>query len=190
MLRKTGPSLVMFLCIAFLLAALSFHPAAQSQKNTAEFERLAQRAWREGAVPVIVRIDVPGITELTSASVSSTTVDGPPAAKLRMATADAQLRAAIDATTQAVVSELQGTTFTLNRQYSSIPFVALRVSTGAIEVLQASSRVLGIEEDVAIPLDPEEAASARSDTPVDASHVEGGDRSRGRAANANVRGPG
>jgi len=47
-----------------------------------------------------------------------------------------------------VLTELQGTDVTVNYRYGSIPFLALRVSAGALARLQASPAVLGIEEDV------------------------------------------
>jgi subtilisin family serine protease len=170
MSRKAGPAIVFSLGVAFLLVALSFHPTAQSQRNTAEFERLAQKAWRDGPVRVIVRLDVPRVAALTAASVNSPAFGAGPAGVAQREAADEQLRIAISATTRSVLEELQGMDYVVNREYASVPFVALSVSTDAIVALQSSSRVLGIEEDVPVGFDPGEiptdTASSKPDPPT------------------------
>ncbi len=166
--RKAGAAIGTLLCVAFLLALSSFHTAAQSQKNTPEFDRLTQKAWREGSVGVIVQLDVPGITELTAASARMPTVGASQVTARARDAADGILRSAITASTEAVVSELQGTAYTENRRYDSIPFVALRASAQAISALQASPHVLGIEEDVLTTLEPATSSSATPKAQADA----------------------
>jgi subtilisin family serine protease len=157
MSRKAGPAIVVALGAGFLLTALSFHISAQSTKYTAEFDRLAQRATREGSVPVIVHLDVSDVGRLTAASAARTGVEGGATARADLNTADVALSSAIGATTDVVLSELRGTAFTVNHRYASVPFVALRASAAAILALAASPQVVSIEEDVLIPLDPGEA---------------------------------
>ncbi len=164
--RKAGAAIGTLLCFAVLLAQSSFHTTAQSQKNTAEFERLAQKASREGTVPVIVHLDVPGIRELTAASLSIRATDNTRATAAAVVEADGALGAAVNTATDSVLSELRGTGYTANHRYRSIPFVALRASAQAIAALQSSQTVLGIEEDVLIPLNPAELSPEKPLSPT------------------------
>ncbi len=160
--RKAGPALALSVTVALLLIASPLHATVDGQKNVADFQRLTQKAWREGSVPVIVHLVVPDITVLTSASVDQPSGISSPAASANIAAADAQLKAAIDSVADTVLSDLRGTAFAVNHRYGSVPFIALRASAEAITALQNSASVLGIEEDLPLTLDPGEVADARN----------------------------
>jgi hypothetical protein len=55
--------------------------------------------------------------------------------------------AAIAAARQALLQELDGTTFRVVRTYDTIPFVALEVSPDAMAVLKRSTLVAGVQPD-------------------------------------------
>jgi len=167
-------------CVVVVLA-LSLRPAAQGQKGHQEFARLAEKAAVDGHVGVIVHVAVPGIEQLTAASVLSTSpkktdprttvrgrrvarggeqaISGSERAVARsQRDTDAALSDAIQHAASLVLAELTGTDFVVNARYTSIPFLALRVTPDALTRLEASANVLGIEEDIPLRLidpDPE-----------------------------------
>lgn len=108
--------------------------------RASEFARLKGIARQKGTVPVIVELQVPNIGALTKASIR---------AKGRQvgAQADARLEAAIAPVAQAEIAKLAGTQHKLKRTYKTIPFVALSVSEQALARLEASPRVMSINED-------------------------------------------
>jgi subtilisin family serine protease len=151
--QERGPAVGLRVLVAASLMAFSFQPTAQNQKNLAEFDRLAQKALSEGRVGVIVRLDVPGISGLTAASTTaSTQQDASRAEAERRVSADTAIRSAIDDVSRNLLAELQGMDYAVSTRYGSIPFLALRVSAGALAALRASPAVLGIEEDMPVRL--------------------------------------
>lgn len=158
---------LLLLVIAILIAVAS-QSAAQSQTSATEFDRLALQAGPDGTVGVIVRLDVQGITALTLASTSVPTQAGSQDVTESRISADAALQEAIDQAANNLLTELQGTDVTVNSRYGSIPYLALRVSAGAIRRLQASPAVLGIEEDVMVGLiDPGEPSGGTNAADTD-----------------------
>jgi subtilisin family serine protease len=149
---------------AFLVSAVLLifaqHPAASPQKNHQEFDRLAQKALADGTVGVIIHLDVPAIVALTAASASYSAPDMGRAMVQQREDADAALKAAITEVSGKVVRALDGTTFTINHAYVTIPFLALRVGAEGLGVLRDSELVIGIEEDEAVQLVPPERGTA------------------------------
>ncbi len=140
--------------LVLVLAAAFPSPVwAQSRKDRTAFDRLEQIAWREGKVNVIVRIDVPRIGEMTAMSTRFQTGDVAASAQKDLADADQALKEAIELTAWKVISDLQGTEFKTTNVYRSIPFVSLKVSPQALNLLYNSPFVLGIEENSLIKLD-------------------------------------
>jgi subtilisin family serine protease len=136
------------LCLlsAALVAALPTPAAALGQKDAAAFDRLAQKAWTEGRVRVIVRLDVPQIEELTAASTRFQNMDASLSVARERIVADEALAAAVDYTK--TLMELQGTEPFVTRKFKFIPFIALRLTPAALAILRESPTVLGIEEDL------------------------------------------
>jgi subtilisin family serine protease len=160
MLTRRAPAAAAAAGLAVLIGAwLGLHPlslSAQGRREATAFQRLLQSVRDDGTVGVIVRLDVPGITELTAASARFIQPDASRADTSRQMEVDAALKAAIDTTARALYAELRDTRYTVNNEYASIPFVALRVSAAALSVLRTSPRVLGIEEDLPVSLDDPE----------------------------------
>lgn len=146
-----------------LMIASTVQPAAQVQDRAAAFTRLTQKALAEGTVPVIVRLAVPGLGELTAASVAVPSQDAGGMQAERRQAADAGLRRAIDESADRVIRALPRESYTVNNRYASVPFLALRVSADALATLHASPLVAGIEEDALVELIAPEAVSPTVD---------------------------
>jgi len=139
---------VLFLLSAAVLAALPSPAAALGRKDTAAFDRLAQKAWTEGKVRVIVHLDVPQIEELTAASTRYRGLDASLAIARERLAADQALTEAIDYTGWKVLMELQGTEPIVNAKFKYIPYISLRVTPAALALLRELPAVLGVEEDL------------------------------------------
>ena len=114
-------------------------------RRNVEFERVRAVARASGSVRVIVQLDVPNVDAMTAVSKAA---KGHGA----IAVADGQLSTTIAGVRQAELGKLVGTPHTVHRTYASVPFVAMSVSEGALDVLRASPGVLGINEDhLALP---------------------------------------
>ncbi len=108
--------------------------------RTETFASLKTVARQKGNVDVIVHVAVDRIDALTTACVSAH------APQLALQ-ADAQLADAIDTGVRRELANLAGVAHTVGHTYGSIPFVAMRVSEDALNRLEASPGVIGIEED-------------------------------------------
>ncbi len=137
-----------------LVIASTVQPVAHVGDRAAAFSRLAQQAQAQGAVPVIVRLAVPGIDDLTAASVAVPLHDVGVAQAAHRVAADAALRQAIDEVTARLAAAIPPSSYTVNRRYASLPFLALRASPEALAALQASPLVAGIEADELLTLEP------------------------------------
>jgi subtilisin family serine protease len=110
-----------------------------------EFQRVRAVAQAQASARVIVQLDVPNYDALAAASRV--------AKGARIAGEDARLSAVIAAARQAELAKLGGAAHTVHRAYGTIPFVAMTVSAAALDALERSPAVLGINEDrVAQPL--------------------------------------
>ncbi|RME37400.1 MAG: hypothetical protein D6788_09540 [Planctomycetota bacterium] len=90
--------------------------------------------------PVIVEVDVPAYAALRQGSMLAK-------GSASVARADAQLATAIHDRVQAELAKLAGTAHVLRREFTTIPFVAMSVSREALDRLERSPGVLGVEED-------------------------------------------
>ena len=140
-------SIVSTLLLAVLLGALQFPALAQGQKNTADIDQLRQKAWSQGKVQVIVHFVVPQISELSTASAKFWGVDQSAEITRDRTIADTNLTNAIEYYSYQILAELQGTEYEEVARFQYLPFITLRVSPGALALLEASANVLGIEED-------------------------------------------
>ncbi len=118
--------LVACVCVALMLTP---NPCAPHEKIVPD--ALRQKAHDEGAVRVLVQLRV------------STLPEG----KLSSADAVASQRRAIASAQSAVLAELAGTSYRVIRTFETIPFLALDVSPDALQALEGSALVVGVEED-------------------------------------------
>lgn len=122
------------------------------------YNRLMGIAARDGHVDIIIKMDVPNISELTAISASFATgnanTDGANGAYLQAAlNADLALEQAIANVKDSVLSQLNGMAYDINRTFSTIPYLALTVNSETLEKLQYMPGVVDIEEDRLTPLE-------------------------------------
>jgi subtilisin len=103
---------------------------ADEQQQTPSSSGLLQKAEREGSVRVIVGLST----------------DFMPEGRLSRAEV-ADQRDAVQSAQAGLQEDLQGTGYQTLRQYDTIPYIALNVSSRALQELQRSPRVTGIMED-------------------------------------------
>ena len=113
-------------CVALMLTPHLCH-----SNETIVPDALRQKASAEGAVRVIVQLRASALPE----------------GELSGAEAVASQRRAIASAQSAVLTELAGTSHRVIRTFESIPFLALEVSPGALQALERSALVVGMEED-------------------------------------------
>lgn len=148
--RATAPGSVwsVAVCILGLTLAPEGNSLAATESSdelrAAQFEQVKEIAREEGAVRVIVQLDVPDIGPLTTASTGAK--DPQEAVQ-----ADAALATAIGAVTQAELAKLAGIPHAINHTYTTIPFIAMTVQEDALTVLETSRGILGINEDRPVP---------------------------------------
>ncbi|MFH1109898.1 MAG: S8 family serine peptidase, partial [Planctomycetota bacterium] len=121
-------------------AVMRSEESATVTRRGGEFDRVRAVARASGSVRVIVQLDVPNLNALTAASTTAKGRGG-------VAQADGQLSGAIGNVRGGELAKLAGTQHSVNRTYASVPFIALTVSEQALNVLQASPGILGINED-------------------------------------------
>jgi uncharacterized repeat protein (TIGR01451 family) len=108
--------------------------------------RLKQTASSQGSVSIIAKLRVQHVDALTAASARHQ-VAAPDETRWSATAADRALADAIAEATKDVTNRLSGTDYTINHIYRSIPFVALRVSADALDVLASLPQILDVEED-------------------------------------------
>lgn len=113
-----------------LILAAAVLAIAARDARAGDVSQLLDRATERGTVRVLARLDVPA----TAKSLAS--VD-----------ADAARLTAIRSARTALARDLEGTAYTTEREFSTIPYVALDVSPAALTALTLSGHVLAIEED-------------------------------------------
>jgi subtilisin family serine protease len=158
-------------------AALVFVAAApvpsaafgKTAREEARLDELRRTAWDQGSVRVIVHLNVPRIEDLSAASAAFGRRDGSTEEARRRRFADGALSKAVDYVAWKVATELQGTDFEETGRFQFFPLLGLRVSPGALALLEASADVLDIHEDKARKLiEPVEGAgSAGKGGPVE-----------------------
>ena len=162
--------------LAILLCAFLFQAMADDgtvQKNYANFENLKQIANSKGFVRVIVKLNVPGINKLTAASTRFCTVVPGREAAWGGGLADMELAQAISRVSDSVLYSLGSVEYEVNHTYSSIPYMALKVSEEALAILESLPEVSGIEEDKPMKLFLPEV-SEKKQLAKDGSSISGG----------------
>lgn len=150
-MKKIIPILLtMVLIITLSITAInagndSKRDVPESELST--YERLLRRANEMGSARVIVKLDVKDIKRLTEKSNQFQTVEPGlkfPAAGIQ---ADLDLQQAIDTAAYSVLYQLNGKSYRLNHIYTTIPYLALEVSTETLALLPKLPQVLDIYED-------------------------------------------
>lgn len=146
---------VISMVCGLLVVGISFGVLADfawAQPKIPNKVQLLNYARTTGEVRVIVELSVPDITKLTAASITQRTQPPGKRSPVVAAQSDANLEAAIASTTDAVISQLHGIAYTVNRTYKTVPFVALNVSEEALTKLESLPDVVRVVENRPIPL--------------------------------------
>ena len=140
-------------CVVGAAVMLLVGPAAGRTLAGNIPKALVDRAAREGTVRVLVQLRV----------------SARPEGELSSPDAVASQRQAIAAAQSAVLKELAGTSYRVVRTYETIPFLALEVSLGALQALDESALVMGVEEDrlVSPQRTPDRPAEDKDRAPAD-----------------------
>src|SRR5690625_4038214 len=113
-------------------ATLNGSDSAPKALQPRTLNELFQAARDDGHVNVIVTLDL-GTTFQSEGQLSTAAVD--------------QQRALIAQTRKELMTELTGTSFTINREYKTVAAVALRVDEAGLKALKSSGRVSRISDD-------------------------------------------
>lgn len=128
--------------------------ASAAQGKAVDREKLLAAAVKDGFVKVIVKVDVPGIAQLTELSNRHKTIAPGQVFPEEGKRADSALENAIANITSNVMSGLRAAnaSFKINHTYSTLPLLALDISENALLNLEADNSVLSIIEDKPLPL--------------------------------------
>ena len=149
--------------VTFMLAlvfVISFAVQSKASPTGAyeelKYEQLMSIASEKGYVRLIVKLDVPGIDDLTAVSNSYRTGSSDQLYIQEAYNADLALEEAITRTCDAVLYRLNGQPYMVNRTFTTIPYVAISVTPETLEKLYGFPEVLSLSEDIAYPLPAEE----------------------------------
>jgi len=106
----------------------------------------------QGYTKVIVKLDVPGINQLTAASTQFGTIEPGIVFPQAGIDADLALANAIEAVTSTVLHSLNGLDYRINHTYRTLPYLALDVSPQAMSFIATLPNVLEIVEDKPVKL--------------------------------------
>ena len=132
-----------------------------TQNNVNGYGELREKAFAEGHVKIIIKLNVPNIAKLTTASRQFTGRELGKRASLSRNRADILLAEAVNSVANSVLDQLNGTDFRISHTYSTIPYLALDVSAEALSVLESLPEVLHIVEDIPIKLNKYEESGKR-----------------------------
>lgn len=146
--RNIYLTLMIFLvCSTFLLAGFKTSSAELTNHN-----HLKQKILEKGYVRIIIKLDVPDIGSLTATSTGFLTGILDESYSQEAFNADLALEKAIIQTGDSVLHRLNGSFYRVNRRFTTLPCLALTVSSSALEKLEKHPAVIQIFEDKAIPL--------------------------------------
>lgn len=144
--------LACFSVLLFILSTTGFSNLHQESSLDPQYNQLLQMARVEGSLNIIVKIDVPGIEELTARSSHFTTSRADIATIQAAADADLELEQAISTVAHNVLFQINGSGYDIHHTFSTLPYLALKVSPAALERLANLPEVMHISEDNPMPL--------------------------------------
>jgi subtilisin family serine protease len=112
-------------------------------------DELMDIARNEGTARIIVKLDVPDIQTLTTASNAYRMKKSEKQDVQEALKADAKLSAEISSIADSVISQLQdmGLPFEINHTYSTLPLIAMNVSEETLKMLDTITEVVNITKD-------------------------------------------
>lgn len=141
----TGLSVLFAVFIFSLFASAAVNDVLAGQDKFSDYDEMQQILSSRGEIKIIVKLNVPGIKELTAAAIEVRKAKAPKQASLNRPKADSALKGAIASAAHAVLEKLEGARFRVSRIYSHIPFMALDASDEAFAILESLPEVLYIQ---------------------------------------------
>ncbi len=140
------PVLMLTICLNLIFAApvMGMQTDRSRQQN---FSALQKIAAEQGHVRVLVKMDVPDIRMLTTTSAKRRAIDTNDAA---VRAADQALSTAISEIAARILDGLAGMDFQVNRQFLTLPLIALTVHLKALDHLSNDPRVIDMVQDLLI----------------------------------------
>jgi subtilisin family serine protease len=115
--------------------------------SRSSYERLLKTAREKGYAKILLKLDVKNIKQLTANSLQYNTIVPGSTFQPGGFQADLELDQAIQAAAFTVLHRLNNRDYRLNHTYSTLPYLALDVSPGVLELLPSIPGVLDIFED-------------------------------------------
>lgn len=174
---RTKHVMTLVLALLFIFSGSLTSAVKRDSALDSNFSALYAKLKSEGALKVIVKIDVPGIEGLTTKCNYFKTGSEDLAAIQASVDADLELETAINHVTQSVLYQLNGTGYKLNHTYSTLPFIALEVTPQALRRLENATEVISVMEDRLLPLPKDVLAETDLDDPklYDSTDIVGAD---------------
>ncbi|MCP5051760.1 MAG: S8 family serine peptidase [bacterium] len=162
---KLQKIITLLMSLALLTISVPVLSGAQPDSYDAyKYQQLLDKAKTRGLVRVLVEMNVPDIEVLTALSTQYRTGQLDRGLGQTALNADLQLESAISGTRHAVLHQLNGTSYYVKREFSTLPAVALAVSPEGLDRLRAMPEVKAVLEDELIPV-PEHSRSIDGETP-------------------------
>ncbi|MGE5340596.1 MAG: S8 family peptidase [Candidatus Omnitrophota bacterium] len=149
-------AVILFVIFLAMCVNFIFGDDLSDSQRELKFEQLKEIASQKGRVRVIVKFDVPDIAALTSASSNYQTGVQDSAYIQQAYEADMALERVITDTTDSLLFKLNGSPYTLNRTFSTLPIMSLTVTEDTLEKLKELPEVVSVTEDQAIELNDTE----------------------------------
>ncbi len=152
-MRYIKNALIMISLVFLVLTASPLTGTQTNDYQNFKFNRLGKIAAQDGYVRVIVQMNVPDLVPLTEASVSFKSGFSQDKSYVQAAAnADIALDMAIAGVRDTMLHQLNGKPYIINRNFSTIPFVAMTVFPETMEKLKTMPMVVDIFEDKPTPV--------------------------------------
>jgi len=148
---KKGIILFTILSLTIFTAMADFSGTKVKTQDEQFMSPLMKQAQTEGFVRVMVEFEVPDLHKLTTASNRYKTGNTEVSYVQNAYNADLQLENTIAQIRDDVLCKLSGKRFEVNHTYSTLPYVAMSLSPGALTKLNTIPGVLSIVEDRVSP---------------------------------------
>ncbi len=145
---KTKKRTILISAFVILAVAATLFGKKVTSEKSFEYMELQRIAKTEGLAKIIVELDVPDIYKLTAASTQYKTGIEDVSYVQAAGNADLDLERAISTVTDRVLYKISGCDYEISQTYSTVPCLALSVSSEALVKLSSMPEVLSIREDI------------------------------------------
>jgi subtilisin family serine protease len=141
-----------FFTVSMIFLVLSISLALWAVEDGLYDSSLSKTLLKKGYAPVMVKLAVPDIEELTALSTAYITGISDQAYIQAAYDADLSLERAISLTRDSLLHRLNGSFYKVNRTFTTLPYLAITVNADTLERLSKIPEVLSVVEDKVIHL--------------------------------------